>query len=140
LPPEQTKRRPSLSRKSRRRDSVSSTSSGDSSDNEVFAAAAAAQAAASETPSRASRTSQEFKTPASPSRQAPSIIVSTPSYSSPYRPKSTAAELRDMKQTLQEREKQLNRVSQRSRDMNDSAANFAMAAQGFLDLSQKKKR
>jgi len=103
--------------------------------SEVAAAAAAAVAAES------AANDQGFKTPTSPSKKTAPTVTVTPPESSPSRSRSTAGgELRDAKKTLQERDKQLNRVSQRSREMNDSAVNFAVVAQGFLELSQKKKR
>jgi len=55
-------------------------------------------------------------------------------------PTTAGGELRDAKQTLKDREKQLKEVNLRSAQMNNSAANFATAAQGLLDLQNKKKK
>jgi len=106
--------------------------------SEVAAAAAAAAAAEqgqsqkppSRTPSPLMSSPTSMPPPSSPAR-SPSRSASTS--------RSAAGELRDARRTLIERKEDLNRVSMRSRDMSNSASNFASAAQGFLELSQKKK-
>jgi len=103
--------------------------------SEVAAAAAAAAAEQEGKPKMPTAASSSQPHHTSPSKST-SMIVTPP----PDRSRSTAGgELRSAKKTLQEREQQLNRVSLRSREMSDSAVNFASAAQGFLELSQKKK-
>jgi len=124
--PEQKRRRVSFSRKK-------GSSTNDLPQSEVAAAAAAAQAS-SETSS--ANGDPQSSLPKSSSKNT--VFVNGPP---PARTHSSAGSaLRDAKKTLQDRDRQLNRVSLRSREMNDSAANFANAAQGFLELSQKKKK
>jgi len=104
--------------------------------------AAAAAAASQNTPTSSTSSSGQFKTPMAPAPNSPSRARSASSStpSSSYRRTSAGGELRSAKQTLQDNERQARRVSQRSREMNDSAVNFASAAQGLLELSAKKKR
>jgi len=127
MPPEQKKRRVSFSRRR-----TSSSSETDVPQSE-FAAAAAAAAAAESSPGNAPLASPQK----SPNKNNTVFLTPAP----PTRSRSTAgSELRSAKKTLQDNEQQLARVSQRSSEMNDSASNFASAAQGFLELSQKKKK
>jgi len=106
----------------------------------VAAAAAAAVAAEQEQQTAKNTVTVSTVPPPSAPKSSPSktsLTVKEP----PSRSRSSAgSELRSAKQTLQERDRQLNRVSLRSREMNDSAANFAAVAQGFLDLSNSKKK
>jgi len=100
--------------------------------------AAAAAAATAEQEHAASPAGPKIPVAAS----SPNMYSTRSGRSSSFNSRRTSAggELRSARQTLLERDEQLQRVSQRSREMNDSAVNFAAAAQGFLELSQKKKR
>jgi len=137
--PEQSRHRGlSFGRRSRRNSSASDTEAV-APKSELEAAAAAALAAENASSNNTVTTTPTKPKPVSSTSSSSSskLIVTPP----PSRTKSTAGgELRSAKQTLIEREHQLNRVSQRSREMSDSAANFAVVAQGFLELSQQKKR
>ena len=103
----------------------------------MAAAAAAAAAAESETPNPNPNPAPATKLTVTPPPSA--SPQRSPSRSTSSNRTSAAGDLRSAKQTLKEREKQLNRVNQRSSDMNDAAANFATVAQGLLELSAKKK-
>jgi len=96
--------------------------------SEVAAAAAAAETSGNNTVNVTSVPTVTVAA-ASPSRSASSRRSST----------SAGSELRSAKQTLKDRERQLHKVSVRSADMSNNASNFATVAQGFLELSAKKK-